>query len=391
MGDNTTRLDCRWCETLVQHPLRDHDVGFGKRFVDSGIVEAARGDAGAARNTANGNVVREGRMDDRRLPGHRKLGIDHRGKGIVVNDDQVHSISSHVTVARDDDGDRFADVSDDVNGDRSVLWRGERRGDRHGPDELGDIGAGEDCFDALHRLRRARVDRQDAAVRDLATLERQVLHADNLDVVDVGGAPLDQTWILAAFDSLAYELWQHRRYSHGLPLVRGVLDGVDDVLVTRAAAEVPYDALANFPLIRRGILAQKADRRHDHARRAVAALKTVFLPEAFLQRMKLAVLRQPFDGRHLGAVGLDGEYRAGFRAATIDKDCAGAALTGVAPNVCARQVEMLSQKMDEQQSGLDACLADPAIDRDRDRDHSSLLFEMERIAYFRTDMEEVMN
>jgi hypothetical protein len=33
---------------------------------------------------------------------------------------------------------------------------------------------------------------------------------------------------------------------------------------------------------------------------------------------------------------------------------------------------MLSQKMHEQQSGFNACFADPAIDRYGDRDHSFL-------------------
>jgi hypothetical protein len=88
--------------------------------------------------------------------------------------------------------------------------------------------------------------------------------------------------------------------------------------------------------------------------------------------MKLAILRQPLDGLHLGAVGLDGEDRAGLRAATIDKDGAGAALAGITPDVRSRQVEMLSQKVHEQQSGFDACFADPAIDRYGDSDHSFL-------------------
>ena len=36
-----------------------------------------------------------------------------------------------------------------------------------------------------------------------------------------------------------------------------------------------------------GLSLQQVDRRHDHARRAVAALQAVLLPEAFLQRMQL--------------------------------------------------------------------------------------------------------
>ena len=58
----------------------------------------------------------------------------------------------------------------------------------------------------------------DAAVRDVAALERHVLHAGDLDVVDVGGAALDQPRILAALDALADELGQDRVIGgHGLP------------------------------------------------------------------------------------------------------------------------------------------------------------------------------
>ena len=85
-------------------------------------------------------------------------------------------------------------------------------------------------------------------MRDVAALERQVLHAGDLDVVDVGAAALNEARILAALDALADELRQHGRRGHGLPLVRGVLDGVDDVLVAGAAAEVAGDALADLSL-----------------------------------------------------------------------------------------------------------------------------------------------
>ena len=85
-------------------------------------------------------------------------------------------------------------------------------------------------------------------MRDVAALEREVLHADELDVVDVGAAALDEARVLAALDALADELRQNGRCGHGLPLARGVLNGVDDVLVAGAAAEVAGDALADLAL-----------------------------------------------------------------------------------------------------------------------------------------------
>ena len=89
---------------------------------------------------------------------------------------------------------------------------------------------------------------RDAAVRDVAALEGQVQHAGELDVVDVGAAPLDQARVLAALDALADQLRQNGSRGHGYLLLRGVLDGVDDVLVAGAAAEVAGDALADLLL-----------------------------------------------------------------------------------------------------------------------------------------------
>src|SRR4029077_17727526 len=97
-------------------------------------------------------------------------------------------------------------------------------------------------------------------------------------------------------------------------IFRGVLDRVDDVLVAGAAAQIPGDALADLPLGWRRRVVEERHGRHDHARRAVAALQAVLLPESLLQRMQLAVARQPFDRGDLRAVGLDGEDRARLRA-----------------------------------------------------------------------------
>src|SRR5262249_52237058 len=158
---------------------------------------------------------------------------------------------------------------DDIHGNGSMLRRRKWRGDRHRSDERGQIGTRVDRLDSIHRLGRAGVDRRDAAMCDITSLECQMLHAGDFDVVDVGGAPLDETGVLTSFYPLAYELWQHRRHGHGLPL-GGVLDGVDDVLVAGAAAEIPHNALANLALTWRRVVVQKVDGGHDHAWRAVA-------------------------------------------------------------------------------------------------------------------------
>src|SRR5439155_11556647 len=86
------------------------------------------------------------------------------------------------------------------------------------------------------------------------------------------------------------------------------LDGLDDVLVAGAAAEVALERAANLGLARRRVLLEKADGREHHARGAVAALQRVLLVEGLLHGMELAVPCEPFDGRDRRAVGLDSEH-----------------------------------------------------------------------------------
>src|SRR5262245_53152578 len=111
--------------------------------------------------------------------------------------------------------------------------------DGHGPQELGDLLAREHRLDAVHGRRGAGVDRTDLSMRDITALEREVLHADERDVVNIGSAPLNESRIFAALDTLAYELRQYGSGRHGLPrLARRALNRVDDVLVAGAAAEI---------------------------------------------------------------------------------------------------------------------------------------------------------
>src|ERR687890_1141282 len=88
------------------------------------------------------------------------------------------------------------------------------------------------------------------------------------------------------------------------------LDGLHDVLVARAAAQVPFQTFSYLPLRRIRILLQEADGGHDHARRAVAALETVRLVESLLHGMPHTVLRNAPDRGDLVPVGLHRQYRA---------------------------------------------------------------------------------
>src|SRR5215475_1435729 len=84
-------------------------------------------------------------------------------------------------------------------------------------------------------------------------------------------------------------------------LLGGPLDGLDDVVVARAAAEVAFEPVADLRLRRLRVALEELGGGHDHAWGTEAALKAVLLPEAFLDRMELAVLRHPLDRLHLRA------------------------------------------------------------------------------------------
>src|SRR5262245_50102510 len=74
-----------------------------------------------------------------------------------------------------------------------------------------------------------------------------------------------------------------------LCLLRRVLDGVDDVLIAGATAEVAINARSDLLLRGMRVLLQQVDGGHDHPGSTVATLEAVLFPETFLQGMKLAL------------------------------------------------------------------------------------------------------
>jgi hypothetical protein len=211
------RLHRRRRKTLVDHSLLDDHFCLGKRRLDCRIVDRAAigAHAGAARHQRHGEVVGKVGVDDRRLAGHRLLDVDDGWQRVVRNDDRIGGVPRQIPILRDDDGDRLAGEPDRVDCDGAVLGRGERRADRHRREEFRDLRAGEHRLDTLHPLGGGGVDRTNPSVRDVAALEREMLHADERDVVDEGRAASDETGILAALDAFADELRQDGRRGHG--------------------------------------------------------------------------------------------------------------------------------------------------------------------------------
>ena len=139
---------------------------------------------------------------------------------------------------------------------------------------------------------------------------------------------------------------------------------LDDVVVAGAAAQVALQADAHLGLGGVGLLGEQAGRRHDHPRRAVAALQPVVLHERLLHRVQLAVGGEALDREDVGAVGLDGEHRAALHRLAVDVDGARAARRRVAADVRAGQLELLAQELHEQRPRLDVAGAGGTVDRE---------------------------
>src|SRR5579864_4269549 len=139
-------------------------------------------------------------------------------------------------------------------------------------------------------------------------------------------------------------------YGFAAHLRGAVLDSFDDVDVAGAAAQVARNAAANVGLRRIWIGREQRLGDHQHARRAEATLQSVLLPEALLQRVELRALGQALNSLYVRPVRLDSEERARFDGDTVQDDSAGAAIGGVAADVGAREVQVLPEKMNQQES-----------------------------------------
>jgi len=82
-----------------------------------------------------------------------------------------------------------------------------------------------------------------------------------------------------------------------LHIGRTHLDGLDNVLIPCAAAQIAFELLANLSLIGVGVASAQIDRTHDHAWRAKPALQAMTLFERSLHGVQCSILlSQTLDG-----------------------------------------------------------------------------------------------
>src|SRR2546426_2459410 len=334
-GDHAARLHRDRAETLVDHSLLDDLqalVGFNRLPVPAFKLRHER------------QVVREFFMNERRALGEGLLGVGDGRERVVINFNLFGGVASQITVRRNDGREGFAHVADGVHRQAVVLGDLQpfhRDGGRLLADRPLQVLPRQDAYHATHGLRRGRDDGFDPGVTVHAADKGYVDNVVELDVVHIMSPPLDQTWVFLAFDPLPQELGHVSPRAMQLPsgarcsfgrqknrevtrdertprgaaallvhFLRGPFNSFHDVLVTRAAAQIPLEPAPDLFLSRMRIATEDLVSGQDHPRRAETALQAVLGPEAFLERVELAVTGQSFDGGDFHAVGLDGEQRA---------------------------------------------------------------------------------
>src|SRR5512145_19892 len=150
------------------------------------------------------------------------------------------------------------------------------------------------------------------------------------------------------------------------------LHRLDDLDVAGAAAQVAGEGRADRGLVGRWVAAQQRFGRHDHARRAEAALRAELLVESTLQRAQRAFPVLRFDGLDRAAFAACGEREAGKPRLAVDQHRARAAFATVAAALRARQTAALAQVVEEKQVVLDRLLASAPVYGERNAlGHSS--------------------
>ena len=194
VADRDERLEREMQHLLGAERVLEHVRGLGKALLDVAApqLEVER-HVGVL---AAGEVLEVGeRAGGLELVVHVDLGVERldlvvdRRQLLVLGGDLLHGLLGDVRIGREHHRDRLADEPHLLVGeDRLVV---ERRAVIRVRDHGLDVVDGDDAVDAGHLLRRAGVDRLDAAVRDRAAEDLGVQHAGQAQIVGVLGAPRD--------------------------------------------------------------------------------------------------------------------------------------------------------------------------------------------------------
>ena len=122
------------------------------------------------------------------------------------------ALTRDVAIASDDDRHGLAGVANDIDGHGTMRRRRERSANRHRRKQVGNLRAGEDRFDAVHRLSGAGVDRADTAMRHRTAQKGDMQNIRNIEIIDETAFAAQQRLVLDARDAAADQRWSGRRH-----------------------------------------------------------------------------------------------------------------------------------------------------------------------------------
>jgi hypothetical protein len=141
------------------------------------------------------------------------------------------------------------------------------------------------------------------------------------------------------------------------------LDGIENLLIARAAADIATKTLLDFLAVGEWICTQRGGRRHHHAGNAVAALACPGLVKGLLQDAQFACLRKGFYGLDGCALRLGKRHQARLHQDAVHEHRARAAFAGTATFLVAREVEVVADEVEQPLVRPGAARDFPAIDR----------------------------
>ena len=214
---------------------------------------------------------------------------------------------------------------------------------------------------AGQRQRRRSVDRFDLAVRDGRAHHAHVPLAGKRDVGGEAALAGEQRAVLQPRHGAADELsrcghWPRISFGRGA-------HGLDDVLIAGAAAQIRRQHVEQIVVADIRLALEHADRQHQEARRAEAALQAVVIHEGLLHRMQFVAVGQTLDGANFLAVGLHREHQAGAHRLAVDDHRAGAANAVLAADMGAGLPAILADGVDQRAPRLDRDGVVAAVDR----------------------------
>ena len=346
----------------VQLADRDDVVCLGERGVDVSPRPRA----------AVGHVAAAPLVEHRGVRLQRLAGVDDDVERLVVDPHELGRVACELARLGDHRDDGLAEVAHLADREGVVLDAGSRLGCdlEEGVGLQRDLVARQRPVDAGQLERSGDVDRRDARMGVRRAHEVQVAHPVALDVVEERPLALDEAPVLLARDALADE-----------PLLEGGAVGLDGGHAAPFPAATTASTMFQYPVQRQmlpwsaALTSSAVGRRrgleqrrgaHQHARCAVAALQRMVGVEGLLQRGERVAVGEALDRGDGRAVGLHGEHGAALHGDAVEVHGARAAAPGVAPDVRARQIEVVAQEVHEQAARGHLALDGLPVHGDRD-------------------------